>query len=411
MTRSPSASWRQARSAIRVSWSAKESPVSSRQLPRPLLRGSLAPSSRIPLGPSTTSPRERGEAEPDRVGGDEVAVVVVAGDGEAVLPVVGRLVQRLQAEALPRAARGGVVARVEQERRAARVGDRAGHRVHAHVVVPVAHQQRHDLAVGGLSQLAGQVRGALGEVAVEGEAAPVGVDGALHEPAGAAGHQPRLDLEPRRLARHRDPGQGVAEALPRGPVDHQVVVVPGVHAARPSPPPRARHTSVVRRGVRPPASSRQRRRPTSSTRAGPASPRRAPLTPASSAMSSTRRAQLLDLALGLAGDEAVAPDQSAVAAQRRLADVDPGADGRAGRVAEVGHVGPEVQGGVAVEAGADHRVVAGEHHRALVVQEQPGRGREGDQQPQRHEARHPARAVARARDVRGWCSGPPSAPA
>ena len=87
-----------------------------------------------------------GEAQPAGLLGDEVPVVVVAGDRHPVVVVVERRVEGLQAERLPRPARRRVVAGVEQERRAALVGDGPGDRVHADVVVPVADQQPDHLA-------------------------------------------------------------------------------------------------------------------------------------------------------------------------------------------------------------------------------------------------------------------------
>ena len=84
---------------------------------------------------------EHGPAALGEVAAHERAVVVVAGDPEAVVVLEGRG-HRVEAEGLPRLPDGGVVARVEDDRGARSVADGAGDLVHADVVVAVGDQQR-----------------------------------------------------------------------------------------------------------------------------------------------------------------------------------------------------------------------------------------------------------------------------
>ena len=143
--RSPSSSASQAASASRSATSSKLSPVSSRQLPSPLERGSPTPSSRVAGRAVDHLAVEHRPAVVGEVVADEVAVVVVAGHrppAVVVRSVVERRVQRVERERLPGAAGRGVVAGVEDGLGAGRVGDRPGDRVHADVVVPVGDQQR-----------------------------------------------------------------------------------------------------------------------------------------------------------------------------------------------------------------------------------------------------------------------------
>ena len=120
--------------------------------------------------------------------------------GPAVEVVEGA-VERVEAERLPRLAGRGVVPCVQHGRGPTRVADRPGDRVHADVVVAVAHEQRDRLALLGLSQL--EVGGGLGRLGVERLALVVGAHRAADQPAGLGGRRTHADLDAVGLGRQR----------------------------------------------------------------------------------------------------------------------------------------------------------------------------------------------------------------
>ena len=154
----------------------------------------------MPPGPSTSSPSSIVQPRSDEVRRHEGAVVVVARDAVAV-EVLERLVDRVQAEGLPRLPDRGVVAGVEDGGRPAAVGDRPGDRVHADVVVPVGDERDDGVALLGHSQV--EVGGLLGGGPVELQALVVGVDGALDEPTRLLGGHVAAELEVLRPRRAR----------------------------------------------------------------------------------------------------------------------------------------------------------------------------------------------------------------
>ena len=207
------------------------------------------------------------------------------------------------------------------------------------------------------------------ELLVELQALAVGVQRALHEATGAAGDQPGLDLEARRLRRDVEVGERRLERDPVAGLDGRLVLVVHHHA-------RAQHddhrqgggaTAAYRPGVGelvPPLPADQqhqgrRGEPAESAEQG-----------AVDGEVGDRGPDLGDLALGLAGDEGVALDELLVAVELGGPEVDVGAEPLAGGQPEARQVGPEVEGGVAVQGGPQVGVVAGEDGAARAGQEQ-----------------------------------------
>ena len=308
-TRSPSSSAAQAASASRSPTSSKERPDSSRQLPSPQERGSATPSSRMPPAASTTSPSITVKPRSAACPGDEAAVVVVAGDQVALVEAVERLVQRLQAEGLPRRAGRGVVAGVEQDRGAPDVGDGARHRVHADVVVAVGDEDRDRLALlGSADSSATEARSST--------APPVERQTLCGSSSSADSTSRRVPLAEQAGVDLERPRRPVGRAIPAGRAgaigNHSLGrgrrALPGADQAG-GRDGRARAVTAVpvraaRRRVA--TSSRRRRGPSSSHSPSGTSPASAPTRAASDAISVTRSLDLGDLALRLGGDEGVA---------------------------------------------------------------------------------------------------------
>ena len=155
---------------------------------------------------------EHGPPLVGEVGADEVAVVVVSGDAEAV-PVLEGSGQGVEAEGLPRLTGRGVVAPVEHDRGAGRIADGARDPVHADVVVAVGHQQRDGLALLRGAEV--EVGGRHGGVGVEVLARAVGAERAQHQPPAARRDGAGADLDVAHLAgQHGLVADVVLERLP-----------------------------------------------------------------------------------------------------------------------------------------------------------------------------------------------------
>ncbi len=315
---------------------------------------------------------------------------MVARDGHpGVVPVEG-LVEGVEAEALPGLPGRGVVARVEDHRRASRVGRPPDHRVHPDVVVPVADQHGHRLVLAGLVELAGDLLDPVRDLAVEHLAGLVGVEQAEDQAAGAFGEQPTLHLPPAELRGHAQLGERV------GDVEPDVGLHPvGVH------PPGLRqqdHDERQAGGGRSagPHRARDQLRAARRTQQQPQADRGQADQAGAKCLDPGEVDELLEdpalLRVGVGRNGGVPHRELGRRAGRGLADHDVDPDPGLGARAHVRQVGTEIQAHVAVEVGFHDRVVAGHHHLGLRVAEQQHPGRQRDHEPgqrEREDAQHP----------------------
>ncbi len=312
------------------------------------------------------------------VGADEGAVVVVAGDPEA-LPVGEGAHQRVEAEGLPRLAGGGVVAGIEHDRGAGGLADRARDPVHADVVVAVTDQQCHGLALLGLAEV--EVGRGLGGRGVELLALVVGVHRAEHQPLALGRDGTGPDLDVLDLVRQGDPGSGeLRERLPAA------LLLLGLLARLPRLPDQQRQ-------------GQQQAQREESLPGAEAAEQLAAAVPAEQQVDRDRQQadpeaahrgrdrhvdddclHLVDLGGGVARDERVALDQLLDRPDLGLAERQRHPDRTHVAQPEVRQQRPGLDHRVAGQRRAYDRVVAHQHGGAAAVEEQ----RHGDHQPERH---------------------------
>ena len=305
------------------------------------------------------------------------AVEVLEGRGDGV-----------QRERLPALARGGVVAGVEDRTGATGVGDRPGHGVHPDVVVAVRDQRDDGLVGVGLPQV--QRGRLLGGGAVERLALRVGVDRALDQAPGLRRGHVAAHLDPLRLVGQVDARAHELGQRHPGPAGLHAVLV-----RVPRLPQQDPEEYDEQRRHRAPGTARPGRELAAA--GGPdQQPDQDRQQPEDRAAQGRRQRHvdqrvphLVDLALGLGGDEGVALDQRLGGLRVGLVQADVDADPAPGADPEVRQHRAGVDDDLADQVRPEHRVVRGQDDRAAAQQEQHQPGDRGEHGPDGEVRRRP----------------------